>query len=269
MYTITQEIKNKLIGLTLLNEIINFQTYFNVVPTDDSVSAVPSGDDLLITEYLQNLRIKGLLRIEKGQYVPTNEGRNEVVNMYAKYYEYLKMFDIYCAVDLTAGEFAFESRNEDFTEDEWKEFVDNPRFSDIRVAIAEIKKIDPIEIVYMSFLNEGRLECAGQDWQFNLTSDPIWNEIETICNTAVRGSYLEEQGVVKDIVEKGTTLSIQILKESEEMETEYDGEEVVETVTTEYVDIVEMPYYEDYYWDSYYDPYYVSPVWIAAAVVLW
>lgn len=268
MYTITQSIKDKLIGLTLLNEIINFQTYFDVVP---------EGDNLLIASYLENLMVKGLLREEKGQYVPTNEGRNEVVNMYGKYYEYLKMFDIYCAVDLTAGEFAFESRNEDYTKDEWKSFVDSPRFSDIRVAIAEIKKIDPIEIVYMSFLNEGRLECTGDDWQYNLTSDPIWNEIETICNTAVRGSYLEEQGVVQDIVEKGTALSIQILKEAEDVDKEYSSneeddviDETVETVTTtEYVDIVEMPYYEDYYWDSYYDPYYVSPLWLAAAVVLW
>ena len=262
MYTITQEIKNRFIGLVLLNEIINFQTYFDVIP---------AGDNLLIASYLNNLMVKGLLRIDNGKYIPTNEGRNEVVNMYNKYYEYLKIFDIYCAVDLTAGEFAFERRNNDSSEEDWKLFINNARFADLRVAIAEIKKIDPVEIVYMSFLNEGKFSCTGKDWQYNLTSDPIWKEIEVICNTAVRGSYLEEQGVVQDIVEKGTALSIQILKEAEDVDKEYSSNEeddvIDETVTTEYVDIVEMPYYESYYWDPYYDPYYVSPIWLAAAVL--
>lgn len=262
MYTVTQELKNRFIGLTLLNEIINFQTYFDVVPQ--------SGDDLLLISYLQNLEVKGLLRIENAKFVPTNEGRNEVVNMYAKYYEYLKIFDIYCAVDLAKGEFAFERRNNDFSEDEWRSFVDQDRFSDIRVAIAEIKGIDPIEIVFMSFLNEGRFECTGTDWQYNLTEDNVWKEIEEICNTAIRGSYLEEQGVVEDITKKATAISIQIIKDSETYDESESDEEVTETVTTtEYVDIVEMPIYEDYYWDSYYDPYYVSPIWLAAAIVFW
>jgi len=260
MYTVTQELKNRFIGLTLLNEIINFQTYFDVVPQ--------SGDNLLLASYLQNLEVKGLIRIEKGKYVPTNEGRNEVVNMYAKYYEYLKIFDIYCAVDLTKGEFAFESRNNDFSDEEWIAFVDQERFSDLRVAIAEIKGIDPIEIVFMSFLNEGRFECSGVDWQYNLTEDNVWREIEEICNTAIRGSYLEEQGVVEDITKKATEISIQIIIDSESSESEDVLEETVETVTTtEYVDIVEMPYYEDYYWDSYYDPYYVSPLWLAVLLL--
>jgi len=243
-----------------LNEIINFQTYFDVVPQ--------SGDNLLLASYLQNLEVKGLIRIEKGKYVPTNEGRNEVVNMYAKYYEYLKIFDIYCAVDLTKGEFAFESRNNDFSDEEWIAFVDQERFSDLRVAIAEIKGIDPIEIVFMSFLNEGRFECSGVDWQYNLTEDNVWREIEEICNTAIRGSYIEEQGVVEDITKKATEISIQIIIDSESSESEDVVEETVETVTTtEYVDIVEMPYYEDYYWDSYYDPYYVSPLWLAVLLL--
>lgn len=261
MYTVTQELKNRFIGLTLLNEIINFQMYFDVVPQ--------SGDDLLLISYLQNLEVKGLLRIENTKFVPTNEGRNEVVNMYSKYYEYLKIFDIYCAVDLAKGEFAFESRNNDFSDDDWITFIDQDRFSDIRVAIAEIKGIDPIEIVFMSFLNEGRFECTGTDWQYNLTEDNVWKEIEEICNTAIRGSYLEEQGVVEDITKRATEISIQIIKDSETVDSEnFEDEEIIETVTTtEYVDIVEMPVYEDYYWDSYYDPYYVSPLWLAVLLL--
>ena len=235
--------------------------YFDVVPQ--------SGDDLLLISYLQNLEVKGLLRIENTKFVPTNGGRNEVVNMYSKYYEYLKIFDIYCAVDLAKGEFAFESRNNDFSEDDWITFIDQDRFSDIRVAIAEIKGIDPIEIVFMSFLNEGRFECTGTDWQYNLTEDNVWKEIEEICNTAIRGSYLEEQGVVEDITKRATEISIQIIKDSETVDSEnFEDEEIIETVTTtEYVDIVEMPVYEDYYWDSYYDPYYVSPLWLAVLLL--
>jgi len=120
----------------------------------------------------------------------------------------------------------------------------------------------------MSFLNEGRFECSGVDWQYNLTEDNVWREIEEICNTAIRGSYIEEQGVVEDITKKATEISIQIIIDSESSESEDVVEETVETVTTtEYVDIVEMPYYEDYYWDSYYDPYYVSPLWLAVLLL--
>jgi hypothetical protein len=43
---------------------------------------------------------------------------------------------------------------------------------------------------------------------------------------------------------------------------------VEETVTEEYVEVVEMPDYGYEYFDPYYDPYYISPIWLVP-ILLW
>lgn len=267
-YQILQKDKNKYISLVILNEVIQFQHYFPVNLT---------GEDVYLEHYLKLLTEKGLLTIKGGEYVPTAEGRKELETFYAKYYEYLKMFDIFCAVDLEKGEFAFSSMNSIDNDDEWFDFLADERFSDVRIAVADFKGLNPTEIVFMSFLNENRFDCGVDGWQNALTSDAVWIEIEEICNTAVSREYLEPDGVLEDVIKQGTAVAMQLIKDDEDainalQETE---ETVTETVTEtteeveEYVDVVDMPYYGYSYWDPYYDPYYISPIWVAAAIVLW
>jgi len=203
----------------------------------------------------------------------------QVVNLYAKYFDYLKMYDIYCAVDLDKGEFAFSSINNDWTDEQWFNFLGNERFSDVRVAVAEFKGLNPVEIVFLSFLNENRFDCTAPKWEDNLTADGIWREIEEICNTAISADYLKEGGVIEDVITQGTAIALELIKSAteainNEAESEaYDNGDMYEettetTTTTEYVDIVEEPYYGYDYWDPYYDPYYVSPLWIVPVVLL-
>jgi hypothetical protein len=266
-YQILEKNKAKFISLVILNEIIQFQKYFPVNLT---------GDDVFLEHYLKLLESKELLVVKGGQYIPTDKGREEIVNFYKKYYEFLKMFDIYCAVDLESGEFAFSSINDDMSEDEWFAFIEEERFSDVRVAVADFKSLDPTEIVFMSFLNRRRFDCTLENWQNNLTSDVIWKEIEEICNTAVTREYLEGDGVLEDIIKQGTAIAMRLIKEAEDSLAVGDESEEVEEIVTEtteevveYVDVVEMPYYPYSYWDPYYDPYYVSPFWLGAAIILW
>lgn len=267
-YTLLERDRVKYISLVLLNEIIQFQHYFPVNLT---------GDDVYLEPYLQGMNEKGLLRIEGSKYVPTEAGREEIVVLYNKYYEFLKFFDIFCAVDLEQGEFAFASINNDGTDEQWAEFLNDARFSDVRVAVADFKGLNPLEIVFMSFLNEDRFDCTTERWQYNLTGQEVWTEIVDICNSAVSLDYLKEEGVIENIVTAGTELAMQLIKDAEESEQQEEEEyEVVEEVTEEvteeyeeYVPVVSMPYYPYSYWDPYYDPYYVSPIWLAAAVVIW
>lgn len=265
-YQINTKNKFRFVGLVLLNEIINFQHYFDVVP---------KGADVFLKPYLELMNDKGMLAIKDGQYIPTSKGRDELVTLYAKYHEYLKMFDIFCAVDLEKGEFAFSRIGEDMSDDEWYALLDEERFSDVRVAVADFKSMDPIEIVFMSFLNENIFDCTVENWQDKLTSDNVWKDIEEICNTAVSREYLEADGVLEDVIKQGTTIAMQLIKDAEESidEKQNNEETVTETVETtevvEYVDVVEEPYYPYSYWDSYYDPYYVSPFWLGAAIILW
>lgn len=258
----------KYMCLVLLNEIINFQTYF---PTK------LVGDNTYLGPYLDMMVANGVLTREAGQYVPTAVGREELETFYAKYYEYLKMFDIYCAVDLGSGEFAFSRINDETLTDEgWGAYLSEERFSDVRVAIAEFKGINPNEIVFMSYLNEGRFNVEAPNWQYDLTNENgVWDEIENITDTAIEMEYLLHDDVISDVIETGTKIAIELIRQAEELRAEEDmnrsyntDEQEEEIITTEYVEIVEMPCYGYDYWDPYYDPYYVSPIWLLP-VLLW
>lgn len=258
----------KYMCIVLLQEIINFQHYF---PTK------LVGKDVYLGPYLDQMVSNGVLTIRSGEYIPTELGREELQKFYNRYYEYLKMFDIFCAVDLASGEFAFSRINDETLSDsEWLSYLSEERFSDVRVAVADFKGLDPTEIVFMSFLNEGRFDNVNPDWQYNLTNenDGIWNEIEDICNTAIDVDYLREDGVLEDVIRQGTEIAMELLNEAEELnsgdidDSDILDDEIIETTTIEYVDVVEFPEYDYDYWDPYYDPYYVSPIWLVP-ILLW
>lgn len=259
-YNLLEKDRVNFISLVLLNEIVQFQHYFPKNLT---------GDDIFLSRNLELLEQNGCLRIENGKYVPTEKGRDEVVRLYNKYYEYLKLFDIFCAVDLEAGEFAFNRINDDMSDDQWNAFLNEERFSDVRVAVADFKGMNPIEIVFMSFLNENRFDCGVEGWQKNLTDMAIWDEIVEICNTAIDVDYLKQDGVLEDVIKQGTELAIKLIRLAEDPieETEEVIEET-EEVVEEYVEVVEMPVYGYDYWDPYYDPYYVSPLWLIPAAII-
>ena len=96
-YQLLEKDKVSYICVVLLNEIINNQAYPPVNLT---------GEDVFLDHYLKLLLSKGMVEINDGAYVPTQAGRIELQNFYAKYTEYLRMFDIFCAVDLESGNFA-------------------------------------------------------------------------------------------------------------------------------------------------------------------
>lgn len=267
-YEVKEKDKFKFISLILLNQMIQFQQYFPEKVT---------GNDTFLGQYLEQMKLKGVIEVKDKKYIPTAKGREELVNLYAKFYEYLKMFDIYCAVDLDKGEFAFSQINSDMDDEQWSKFLNDSRFSDVRVAVSEFKGIDAMEVVFMSFLNENRFECKADKWQYELTGYSVWTEIEQILNTAVSSDYLKENGTLENVIKQGTEIAMKLIKDAEDSENNSDEPEVItETITTEetteeneeYVDVVPMPYYNYGYWDPYYDPYYISPLWLVPAVLL-
>ena len=262
-YELLEKDKDRFISLVLLNEIINQQVYPPVNVT---------GEDIYLDHHLKVMLAKGLLETKDAAYVPTELGHTELETFYAKYSEYLKLFDIFCAVDLESGTFAFEEiNNPAFDDDRWFDYLANERFSDVRVAVAEFKGINPIEIVFMSFLTEGRFEVGVERWQHNLTGNDVWNEMIDICNTAITKEYLDQDGVLENVVKQGAEIAIRLIKEVEEAdapEEEAFEEIVTEEVTEEYVEVVDMPEYGYDYYDPYYDPYYISSIWLVP-ILLW
>ncbi len=269
VYTLNDEQKKQFAGAYLLNVMINTPLSFPVLLERNDQDLESVLEWLLMKEYIE-------IR-DQERYVPNEKGREVLKRFLARYTEYLKVFDIYCAVDLQVGEFAFASYLDFEDNARWKNFLNDDRWDDIRLAVAEFKKLDPVEIAFMSFLNEDRFGRDETGWQFDLLLGNIWDEIILICNTAIRWEdlgYEDEKGsvsakyVITDIIKQGSALMIKLLErekklrkeqpeESEDFDDDNDNEEdhVVEKVVVE-----EQPI--NYYY-SYYDPFYVSPLWLA------
>jgi len=270
VYALNDEQKKQFAGAHLLNVMINTPLSFPVLLEGNDQDLEPLLEWLLMKEYIE-------IRNQE-KYVPNEKGREVLKRFLARYTEFLKVFDIYCAVDLQAGEFAFDSYLDFEDNAGWKNFLNDNRWDDLRLAVAEFKKIDPVEIAFMSFLNEDRFGRDETGWQFDLLLGNIWDEILHICNTAIRWEelgYEDEQGsvnaedVITDIIKQGSALMIKLLEKEQALRKEepHEGEDfddddnnnggdhVVAKVVVE-----EQPI--DYYY-SYYDPFYVSPLWLA------
>jgi len=266
--SITKEKREEYSSLLLLDRMINGRLYLPIGEYDDSI------DPILI-----KMDAGGYIRLDDTTYVPTEKGRDALQKFKNRYHEFLKVFDIYCAVDLVEGEFAFGDDMFEMNDLEWEQHLGDDRFEDLRMAVCSIKNYDPLEAAFMIFVDQNRFDLESDNWEFQLISTLIWDEMELIVKESKsieHLSYVNEDGdeisgdsVLKDVMEQGTELMFSILEkekevdqkiadeeaaeEEEEEEEEYEGEVVyVETVVEEYHDM-------DYY-DPYWDPYYTSPL---------
>jgi hypothetical protein len=240
---LTDEKKKTFKAIILLNEMKNGSHKFQTVA---------NGDDSVLEPLFIELMSKGYMQISGMYYQLTAEGQNVFDVFMKRYTEYLKVYDIYSFVDLEKGEFAF-ARFFDFSSDEaWSDFANNERFDDLRIAVAIFKKVDPAELVFMSFINENKFDTASSGWQMDLASDNNWNEIEVICRTAIKPEEVGEDAMV-DMIGQGSELLIKLLEEEKQQQqndASYNsGGDIVEEETVEY-------------YQPYYDPYYVSPIWL-------
>lgn len=207
IYSVTDERKKEFAALFVLEHMVNDETNYPILL---------EGNDRDLTSILEWLLIKGYVAIQNKQiYAPTPTGTKVVEEFGQRYQNYLEKFDIFCAVDLSSGEYAFDSYYEFDGDDDWAEFLSQDRWEDLRVAIAEYKKWDPIEIVFMSFIQEERFGRDQNGWQFDLLLGKVWDEIVEIVNSSVHFeelSYEDEYGpisaesVIKDILTKGENI---------------------------------------------------------------
>jgi hypothetical protein len=246
---LTDNNKKTFKAIVLLNELVNGNHQFKTVD---------NGDDKVLEPLFIELMSKGYVQTSGMYYQATPNGQEVLSNFMKRYSEYLKLYDVFSYVDLEKGEFAF-ARYYDFdTDDQWLNYVNNSRWDDLRIAVALFKKLDPAEIVFMSFINENRFDTKSNGWQINLMADGIWRELEDICQTAIKPEEVG-QDAMEDMVGQGSELMIKLLQEEQNREREEQNnnyqEEVVEEETVEY-------------YQPYYDPYYVSPIWLLP-LILW
>ena len=253
---ITANNKKSFTSIILLDEMVNNNHQFKTIA---------EGDDAMLEPFFVELMAKDYLTTSGLYYKPTQRGQEALTLFSKRFQEYLKIFDIYSFVDLTKGEFAFAKFFDFATDEEWETYTSDPRFEDLRVAVAIYKKVDPAEIVFMSFINEKRFDTAAAGWQMDLLSDAMWKEIEDICAAALKAEQLGTPDVIEDIVSQGTDLTMKLLQEEENLRKEdmatannnngQQGQYTTETITEEYDTV-------DYYQPYYRDPFYISPFWL-------
>ncbi|MES2109299.1 MAG: hypothetical protein V4577_11145 [Bacteroidota bacterium] len=246
---LTPDNKKSYKAIILLNEMINGTHQFNTIA---------NGDDSLLEPLFIELMSKGYVTTAGMAYQVTTKGRDVYDTFMKRYTEFLKVYDVFSFVDLEKGEFAF-SRYYDFdTDDDWFNYTNDERFEDLRIAVAIFKKIDPAEIVFMSFINEDRFDVTSAGWQIDLMSDNVWDEIEDICATAIKPEELG-QDAMADMIGQGADLMMKLMEEEQNRNSGNNGYNGFGGYPQQEVVIVEetIPYYQPYY-----DPYYISPVWL-------
>lgn len=241
-------------GIILLNEIITNNRVFKTIL---------NGDDKLLEPLFIDMVAQGYCNIIGDEYRVTDQGMNVFNTFMKRYNEFLKLFDVYAFVDLEAGEFAFAKYFEFGSDTEWDAYKMNDRFDDLRIAVCDYKKMDPFEIVFMSFINENRFDTKATGWQMDVLSDAVWIEIDDIVRSAIHPTDLGDESVIKDIIEQGSKLVVDLMKQ----EVAYRKNELTHVEDEGVVTVIEeeiVTYEEDIvYYESYYDPFYVSPIWFA------
>ncbi len=268
VYTVDEEQKKQFASAYLLEKMVN---------TPMSIPLFLEGNDQDLEPILEYLMARESIEIEDNQrYVPTEKGREVLLRFMRRYHDFLRHYDIYCAVDLGEGEFAFEKYFEFDHEDPgdqgaWRRYLSEERWEDLRVAVAAFKKLNPVETVFMSFLNEQRFGQTSEGWQFDLLLGSVWDEILEICNTALNvddlgyedddGSEITGEAVIKDVMSQGARLNMKLKKREAELHGDRDESSADASGELEESQKVRVEDngYEVY--EYYYDPYYISPCW--------
>lgn len=248
----TPDNKKSYRAIIILDEMLNGNHQFKTVAT---------GDDRALEPLFTDLAANGYITANSINYQVTNKGQDVYDVFMKRYTEFLKVYDVFSYVDLEKGEFAFASYYDFDTDEDWINYCDNDRFEDLRIAVAIFKKINPVEIVFMSFINEERFDTASAGWQNELMSDNIWDEIEGICETAIKPEELGDDAMA-DMIAQGADLMIKLMEEEQNRNSGnggYNGGYQEEVVIVEET----IPYYQPYY-----DPFYVSPIWFVP-LFLW
>lgn len=236
---------------------------------DRPLGVLLEGPDEELEPVLSWLHARGLVDIVgDDHYELSGAGRQAVDRFLQRYEDFVRNMDVYSAVDLEEGAFAFE-RFFDFEDDiDFEDYLEGDQWDDLRVAVAELKGIDPIEWVFMSYLNEGRVGLHGSVPGSTLLRGPHWEEIAELSSEAVAVEDLafEEDGdtvsghdVLSQIVREGAELNLELKRREIELDRQRAEQEPQAAPAAEQeteVEVIETRY------EPYLDPHYVPPFWM-------
>lgn len=210
--SISKEERTKLIEKLLLYKIGVEKQQFSILL---------QGDYEPLEKPLTAMLGKELVQIENdSHFVLAKKGEYLLKEFQEQYNNYLNYYDVFCAVDLERGEFAFASYKDFGEEDKqkWNAFIASPRFSDLRIAVAEYKGENVVEVLFLFLLNDGYFseEKQNSGWPFELVLGSFWDEMNKIYQKSIDYrdlGYMDEDGekisfedVLNDIIYQGEEL---------------------------------------------------------------
>ena len=167
--------------------------------------ALAETDDEGLESLLNFMESRGTLTVEEDNYYKATDKGHEVYQDLVKQLEaYVTHFEVYAYVDLEQGIFG----------DPETDLLEGDKWSDLRVAVAEHKGIDPYRVVFLAMLSAETF-YENQDWKFDLSMGTLFQEMKQIVLEQLHVDdlgYSDSEGevsgeeIIRDIIEQGSEL---------------------------------------------------------------
>jgi len=196
--------------------------------------ALAETDDEGLESLLNFMESRGTLTVEEDNYYSATDKGHQVYQDLVKQLEaYVTHFEVYAYVDLEQGIFG----------DPESDMLEGDRWSDLRVAVAEHKGIDPYRVVFLAMLSAETF-YENPDWKFDLSMGTLFQEMTQIVLEQLHVDdlgYSDNEGkvsgeeVIRDIIEQGSELVAKRKSSEQEVkgrnQTEESPDEQVITTT--------------------------------------
>ena len=188
--------------------------------------SLASKDEDQLEPTLMEMEKQGWIEVGEDDYYITNDKGLEIYQKLTEQQEsYVSHFDIYAYVDLQEGVFA----------DPQSDLLEGDRWSDLRVAVAQHKGIDPYRVVFLSMLADG-VWFENPDWRFDLGMGTLLDNLESLVMDQLSVDelgYEDDQGMVEgeeviaDVIEQGTALARERNAKNQSSDAGWPGEELI------------------------------------------
>ena len=167
--------------------------------------ALAETDDEGLESLLNFMESRGTLTVEEDNFYKATDKGHEVYQDLVKQLEaYVMHFEVYAYVDLEQGIFG----------DPETDLLEGDKWSDLRVAVAEHKGIDPYRVVFLAMLSAETF-YENPDWKFDLSMGTLFQEMKQIVLEQLHVDdlgYSDSEGevsgeeIIRDIIEQGSEL---------------------------------------------------------------
>ena len=197
--------------------------------------ALAETDDEGLESLLNFMESRGTLTVEEDNYYKATDKGHEVYQDLVKQLEaYVTHFEVYAYVDLEQGIFG----------DPETDLLEGDKWSDLRVAVAEHKGIDPYRVVFLAMLSAETF-YENPDWKFDLSMGTLFQEMKQIVLEQLHVDdlgYSDSEGkvsgeeVIRDIIEQGSELDAKRKSRQQEIKGRKQAEESPDeqVITTTY-----------------------------------